>query len=237
MKQDLTPNTETALQPLEQSVQERVQAMVAAATNRRTFLKGSGVVVGGLALAACGAENTTGGSSASPSSGKLKGDLQLAGVAASLEILAVETYKAALDAATAGKLGAVPPAVAEFVKTAMKQHQDHADAWNVIIMASGHAKVTEPDAAVKPQIDAAFKDVKDVVGVAKLALTLENVAAQTYFNVISVLKDKKALKIASEIEPVEHQHAAILHFVLGEYPVPDVFTKTDLARPASDYNG
>ena len=33
------------------------------------------------------------------------------------------------------------------------------------------------------------------------------------------------------------QHAAILNFILGNYPVPDDFAKTEGARPPSDYKG
>ena len=33
------------------------------------------------------------------------------------------------------------------------------------------------------------------------------------------------------------QHAAILHFVLGEYPVPDAFTPMTGARPLTDVIG
>lgn len=219
---------------LERQARTKVGKIVVAAATRRTFLKGSGIVVGSLALAACGAES---GTSASPSSGKLTGDLQIAGMAASLENLAVGTYMAGLEAATAGKLGTVPPSIAEFAKTAMRQHQEHSDAWNAIVTKNGHAKVTETDQAVKPTVDSAFKDVKDVVGLGKLALLLENIAAATYLNGIGILKNKAALQVASTIQPVEMQHAAILNFVLGQYPVPDTFGKTDGARPPSDYTG
>jgi hypothetical protein len=42
-------------------------------------------------------------------------DLKVAGLAAGLEVPAIQTYQAALDAAGAGSLGEVPPAVGEFV--------------------------------------------------------------------------------------------------------------------------
>ena len=51
----------------------------------------------------------------------------MAAVAASLENLAVFAYTAGLSAATAGKLGTVPPAVATFATTVKGQHQQHAD--------------------------------------------------------------------------------------------------------------
>ena len=61
-------------------------------------------------------------------------------------------------------------------------------------------------------------------------------AAATYLSGIGVIADKKALAIAASIQPVEMQHAAILNFVLGNYPVPDPFAKTEGARPPSDYS-
>jgi len=41
------------------------------------------------------------------------------------------------------------------------------------------------------------------------------------------------IKTAASIQPVEFQHAAILYFVLGKYPVPSAFAGTSLARPLS----
>ena len=72
----------------------------------------------------------------------LTGDLAVAAVAASLENLAVFAYDAGLTAATAGKLGAVPPAVATFATTVKGQHQQHADAWNAVLKSHGKAAVT-----------------------------------------------------------------------------------------------
>lgn len=156
-------------------------------------------------------------------------DLKVAGVAAGLEVLAVGTYKAALDAAGAGSLGEVPPAVAEFVTTAMAQHQEHLDAWNTVLTGAGAAEVTEPNATLKPTVDAAFAAVTDVAGAAELALMLEEIAAATYLSAQNVLTDKDAIMLAGSIQIIDAQHAAILYYVLGEYPVPDVFAKTDLA--------
>ena len=61
------------------------------------------------------------GAAAFPPAG-LTGDLAVAAVAASLENLAVFAYTAGLSAATAGKLGTVPPAVATFATTVKGQH-------------------------------------------------------------------------------------------------------------------
>jgi hypothetical protein len=69
---------------------------------------------------------------------------------------------------------------------------------------------------------------------AKLALELENGAAATYLAAIGAVKSPAGIKTAATIQPVEMQHAAILQFLLGQYPVPDSFAKTDGARTTSD---
>ena len=82
-----------------------------------------------------------------------------------------------------------------------------------------------------------FAQVTDVTGAAKLALTLENVAAQTYQTAIAAVKATSSIKVAASIQPVEMQHAAILYFVLGQYPVPNAFNPVSDARPLTDYTG
>ncbi|MGH9300487.1 MAG: ferritin-like domain-containing protein [Acidimicrobiales bacterium] len=208
-------------------------------SSRRTFLLGSGaVVVGGVALAACGSSSKSGSTTtAPPGSGgsKLTGDLLIGALAASVENLAVSTYMSGLQAAQAGKLGTVPPAVGTFATTAMQQHKDHAAAWNSVLTGAGKSAVTGPDPVLAPKITAAFGKVTDIPGLAMLALNLEMVAAETYLGGLNALTSAGAIKTAASIQPVEAQHVAILYYALGKYPVPDTFTKTDLARPTSDY--
>jgi hypothetical protein len=214
--------------------------------SRRGFLAGAGLALGGVVLAACGSSSSKGSSSSttraaagSGSSGtKLTGDLAVAALATALENLAVATYQGGIDAATAGKLGTVPPAVVTFAQTAQMQHKDHAAAWNAILTAAGKPKVTGVDTTVKTAVvDPAFAQVKDVPGLAKLALQLENVAAATYLESIGLVKSSGGINIAASIQPVEMQHAAILNFLLGQYPVPMSFASTDGARTLSDTIG
>ena len=211
-------------------------------TSRRGFLVGAGALAGGAVLAACSSGSssptTTTGAGADPSTvGKLTGDLAVAALAASLENLAVAAYGDVLTAAGAGKLGTVPPAVATFVTTVKGQHTQHAQAWNSAIVAAGHAAVTTTDAALVPTVNKDFAKVTDVAGAAKLALTLEEVAAATYQSAISAVTATSSVKVAASIQPVEMQHAAILNFVLGQYPVPNAFSPTSAARPLTDYTG
>ena len=212
-------------------------------TSRRGFLIGAGALAGGAVLAACSSNSssstttTKAASSGSSTAGKLTGDLAVAALAASLENLAVAAYGDVLTAAGANKLGTIPPAVATFVTTVKGQHAQHAQAWNSAIVAAGHPAVMTTDPVLTPIIEADFKKVTDVTGAAKLALELEDVAAATYQSAISAVKATSSVKVAASIQPVEMQHAAILNFVLGQYPVPNAFSPTASARPLTDYTG
>jgi len=206
--------------------------------SRRRFLVGTGVAASAvLVTAACGSDDDTSSSGESTTSTQggqqgASGDAAVAALAAGLEVLAVSTYKAALDAATAGKLGAVPPAGATFVQTAMAHHQEHLAAWNKVLKSAGQPEVTQPNATLKPTVDAEFAKAKTFGDAAKLALTLEETAAATYLSAIPQLKDKTAIAQAASIQAIDAKHAAILLFVLGMYPVPDTFAKETKAVKA-----
>lgn len=157
------------------------------------------------------------------------GDLAIGAVAAGLELLAVNAYGAALEAAGAGSLGEVPPAVAEFATTVQGHHQEALDAWNGVLTASGQTAVTTPPADLEATVNELFGAVTDVVGAAELALMLEQIAAATYLDAIGKLESDAAIALAGSIQPIERQHIAVLLFVLGMYPVPEVFATTDMA--------
>ncbi|HEV2362207.1 MAG TPA: ferritin-like domain-containing protein [Acidimicrobiales bacterium] len=218
----------------------------ARAFSRRGFLvKGGIAAAGGLILAACGSAGGSGsGSTTTTGPGSTTGpmmhhpsvDLEVAALAASLENLAVATYAAGIKAAVTGKLGPVPPAVANFAETAMAQHKDHGAGWNAILTSAGYKPVTAVDPVVQKIVADDFAMVHDVAGLASLALTLENVAAATYLSGLTAVSSRQAIATAASIQPVEMQHAAILNFVLGKYPVPMAFASTVGARPVSDYS-
>jgi hypothetical protein len=207
-----------------------------APATRRSFLIGGGVAVGGLALAACSSDKGTSGSSGASASPSTKGGKDNAALAtnASLENLAVFAYTTALSDAPKGKFGAVPAAVATFATVAMKQHGEHAQAFNSALTNAGGKAFTGPDPALKDAVLKAYGSIKDLPGLLKLALMLEDTAAATYTKQMGTLTSADGLAAVATIAPVERQHAAILHFVLGEYPVPDTFVKLDMARPDSD---
>jgi hypothetical protein len=212
--------------------------------SRRTFLMGAGAALaGGAALAVAGGTAIPELAAAStsrlsrfsrlsaasfPPAG-LTGDLAVAAVAASLENLAVFAYAAGLAAATAGKLGTVPPAVASFATTVKGQHQQHAAAWNAVLKSHGKAPVTVTNPKLTPTVQADFAKVTDITGLAQLALTLETIAAQTYQAETAMLKSSAAIGLSSSIQPVEMQHIAVLYYVLGMYPGAQTASGTPLA--------
>ncbi|MET0420646.1 MAG: ferritin-like domain-containing protein, partial [Acidimicrobiia bacterium] len=123
-----------------------IDELVRTSTSRRLFLIGGGAVLGGAALVGSGATGISAAAARTGANGlfaasmggqKLTGDLAVVALAASLENLAVGTYAAGIAAATAGKLGAVPPAVVTFATTAQSHHKDHAAAWNGVLTGAG----------------------------------------------------------------------------------------------------
>lgn len=237
-----------SLPALRSSVQEWIESNhefrhdAAGVISRRGLLLGTGAAaLGGVLLAACssssGSTTTTTAATGAAAAASLTGDLKVAGLAASLENLGVYAYNAGIKAAQAGKLGTVPPAVVTFATTAMGQHQQHAAAWNSVLTGAGKRAVTTTDPALTPTVNQMFGQVTDVAGLAKLALEIENIAAQTYQAGIGALSSTKAIQTAASIHPVEMQHAAILNLVLGNYPVPNAFNPTSNARSTSDLGG
>ncbi|HEV2088320.1 MAG TPA: ferritin-like domain-containing protein, partial [Cryptosporangiaceae bacterium] len=207
--------------------------MSPAAVSRRRLLVGGAVATALAAVtAACGNNDAQTPNSSAPTTsaaGVPEGDLAVATLAAGLEVLAVGTYKAGLEAATAGKLGDVPPAVAEYAKTAMAHHEEHLKVWNGVLSGAGKPEVTEPNADLKTVVDAEFAKVKDVGGLANLALMLEKIAADTYLKAMPTLKSEAAIRSAAGMQVVDQQHQSILLYALGQYPVPEVFQSTGKA--------
>ncbi|MCX4690078.1 ferritin-like domain-containing protein [Kitasatospora purpeofusca] len=210
---------------------------------RRRFLLGAGGAAAALTLAACSSSGSGGspapvpgspsgsapGSPSGSASGQYTGDLKVVALATALENQAVGAYQAALDAAKAGRLGTVPPAVATFITTAMGQHADHAKVWNSVLTGAGKPAITDVPLSNQPVTLQALGAATDVATVAKLALSLEDQAAQTYLFATYNVTSPGGIATAASIAPVEAMHAAILNYVLGQYPVPDDFLPVDKA--------
>ena len=204
------------------------------ATARRSFLLGAGglAVVGGVAACSSsggGSKSSTSTGGSSSSSSPYTGDLKVVALAAALENLAVAAYGMALTAAGKGTYGTVPPAIGTFVTTAMGQHKDHAAAWNGVLTKAGLKPITTPALSITNAEVAKLQAAKTIPDVARVALSLENAAAETYTFAAANVSDAGGIMTAASIQPVEAMHAAILSFVIGEYPVPVSFIGIDMA--------
>jgi hypothetical protein len=228
--------------PFEKQMEENVsllQRMSPTPLSRRKVLLGGGAGALALVAAACGGEDdtapaTTGDpetttTTAGDAAGGGGGDVATAQLAASLEVLAVNTYQAALDAASDGTLPDVPEAVATFITTAQGHHQQALDEWNSLLTTLGESEVTAPPPDLETTVNDAFAEAGDVVAVAELALLLEQTAADTYFEAIPTIENADALALAASIQPIDMQHAAILNYVLGTYPVPETFANAEMS--------
>ncbi|CAN5128046.1 hypothetical protein BH24ACT1_BH24ACT1_04350 [soil metagenome] len=225
--------------PFEKQMEENdslLQRMSPTPLSRRKVLLGGGAGALALVAAACGGDDTdapdsTGetDSSTTTAGGAAGGggDVATAQLAAGLEVLAVNTYEAALTAASDGTLPDVPDAVATYITTAQSHHQAALDEWNSLLTTLGEAEVTAPPVDLETTVNDAFSQASDVVAVAELALMLEQTAADTYFEAIPTIENADALALAASIQPIDMQHAAILNYVLGNYPVPDTFASAE----------
>jgi hypothetical protein len=218
-------------------VSDRIASVTSKRSGRRGFLLGGAAILGTATLAACGSKSSGGtpsqGAQGSPSTSSgaspYTGDLKVVALAAALENLAVAGYGLVLKSATAGSYGKVPPAIAEFATVVQKQHKDHAGAWNGVLKSAGLKPVTGTPLTIAPSAVKALQGAKTIPDVAKVALGLENAAAETYVFATANVADKGGIATAASIAPVEAMHAAILSFVLGEYPVPNADIGTSMA--------
>jgi hypothetical protein len=62
-----------------------------------------------------------------------------------------------------------------------------------------------------------------------VALSLERLAAATYFDALGKLVSAPAIRLAGSIQAVDQQHVSVLLFALGKYPVPETFATAELA--------
>lgn len=159
-------------------------------------------------------------------------DLDALEFAASLEVVAEAAYREGVAELTAGRLGEIPPAGSELLQSAANQHSQCLAAINELLEGAGRTPVEQGDdefesSVVTPALAAATGWVE----IASLARAIEATLGATYLQSIhSTLQSPTALRLAGGIQAVAQKRVAILNFMLGGYPVPDTFQKTDQAR-------
>jgi bacterioferritin (cytochrome b1) len=189
-------------------------------------------------------------------------DIDAMQTAASLENLAVETYKTALtlDYVKGNKT------IAAFAMTTMQQHAEHGKAFNAKVSELGGKPQTTTNPKYTPVVQQMVPALKKggPLDVVKLAITLEDVATSTYVkNIAETVSDPQVRFLFATISSVESQHLGTLNAVkalleankaelitvkatggavdasklpaaAGAAFVPEVFKKTELASPPDE---
>jgi hypothetical protein len=143
------------------------------------------------------------------------GDIQMLQTSASIENLAISTYKTALTLPYIGGASA-NGVIKAFATTTMAQHTQHAAAFNSAATSLGGKAQHKPDPKYVPTVNAAVASLANAtpaagaLAVVGLAMTLENVAAETYVANCSRYGDTNAKRITASIMGVEAQHVAVL---------------------------
>lgn len=266
MQTDAMRTSKEALQELVETRHERQPEadpeVTQAFIDRRRFLRHSLMAGGGIAAA--GAFGTALLSTLEvPAYAAGSADVMMLQTAASIENLAVLTYKTALGLPYIGG-SAANAVVKAFSTTTMAQHTQHAQAFNAAITGLGGMPQNNPDPKYLPTVMAAATQLKTATAAAglpavvKLAITLEDVAAQTYVNDVTMLSNANARKTMASIMGIEAQHvatllaaqalvagnapqliaiptnAAALPAAAGSVGFPHVFYPTAMASPASE---
>jgi hypothetical protein len=172
----------------------------------------------GTTLGAAAFAGTLLGLTSSPAFAEAPADIQMLQTSASIENLAVSTYKTALTLPFIGGPTA-NPVVKAFVETTLSQHAQHAQAFNSAAIALGGRAQNGPDPKYVPDVHQAVTAISTqtpsagALSVVQLALSLENVATATYVANCSGLTDSNSRKITASIMGVEAQHVATLYAV------------------------
>jgi rubrerythrin len=171
--------------------------------------------IGGGGLLAAAGGGLLVGMLASPAFASSSPDVQMLQTAASIEVLAVNTYTTALTLPYIGG-SAANPVVSKFVTVTKGQHAQHLQAFNAALKKMGAKTQNKPDPAFVPVVNKAVAGLSGATaaqgsaGVVALALELENAAAETYVNDVANLKSSTNKALFASIMGIEAQHASVL---------------------------
>ena len=222
----------------ENQIPASAKAQLLGVPSRRGFLKvGGATVLGAAVLAACGydtgdvsesgaASNLT-TTTADPAAGEF--DLALLRTATSLEILAVNTYQAAIESGLIDDVDVLAAAT-----LFRDQHDDHRAALEEATVAVGGpgSEFTEANSFVQENvIDPALAELTDEASVVELALTIESAAAETYAWAAGELSTTTLRQAIMGIGGVEARHMAVMRGFLDQDQVPVAFLPTEDRLP------
>jgi Ferritin-like domain len=134
-------------------------------------------------------------------------DVMALQTAASIENLAVSVYTTAAGLSFIKDGNAT---VAAFITKTTAQHTAHAQAFNAALTQAGAATQSAPNPKYAAVVKSALPGITTAADVVSLALTLEDVAAQTYTKYVSVVDTAALRTLFGSVAPVEAQHRSVL---------------------------
>jgi len=129
--------------------------------------------------------------------------------AAGLENVAAMTYQYGLTLPIIGG-PAAKPEIREFTERALNKHSQHATAFNAAAQRLGGKPQTGPDPKYAEVVKQALPNIKSPVDAVGLAITLEDVAAQTYVQDVGLVSTAELRQLFASVAGVASQHKAIL---------------------------
>ena len=147
---------------------------------------------GGLLLVAGG---TVLAASSVPALAQASGDVEIAKLAATAELLAIETYTRAIDT------GLFQADVLAYMEAARQNEQDHYDALAGILGAEA------PKDIMFKFPNGAFASAKSI---ADLGVALETAFVGAYMGAVSALEDNMLKGVAAQVGANEAQHLTVL---------------------------
>jgi hypothetical protein len=184
-----------------------------------------------------------------------KNDIMALQTAASIENLAVAVYRlaAGLPFIKDGN-----KTVVAFITKTAQQHAEHAKAFNSAATRGGGQAQSAPDPKYAAVVRKMLPSIKTPADAVKLAISLEDVAAQTYTKNVGQVGNAQLRRLFASVAPVEAQHRATLLAVqsllasgdtsliaiptdvaklpaaVGSVGFPDTFYPTKNASPISE---
>lgn len=175
---------------------------------RRTFLKGSGLVLTGTAVALLAGNEAL----AAKTGAGAESDVRILNTALGAELEAIAAYQLGAESKLLDK------PVLDLAVTFQGHHKEHAD-----VLAKTIAKLGGKPVAAKAKYDFPVATLKTQADVLRFAAQLEKGAVSAYLGAVPVFGNRDLSKAAASILGDEAMHWAVLRNALGEAPVPSAF--------------
>lgn len=180
------------------------------ADDRRSFLKRSGLVLSGSAIALLAGRESLARDDAG--GGARTSDVDILNTALGAELEAIAAYQAGAES------GLLQKPVLGLAVTFQGHHKQHAD-----LLAKTVAKLGGKPVEARSRYDFPMDKLKNQADVLRFAARLEQGAVSAYLGAVPVFGNRDLAKAAASILGDEAMHWAILRNALGEVPVPSAF--------------